>query len=127
MGELADEKFVSLTTFRKNGEGVAAPMWIVRDGDDLAVWTPADSWKVKRVRRDNRIELTPCGRTGAVRDATKVTHGSAVVDDDPAEVARVKGLVKHKYGLEFRIVTLVERIAARGAKDRVIVRITVGE
>jgi hypothetical protein len=37
------EKFVSLTTFKKDGATVATPMWIGRDGDHLFVWTPADS------------------------------------------------------------------------------------
>ncbi len=64
-------KFVSLKTFKKNGDAVAGPMWITRDGNDLAVWTPADSWKVKRVRRDSRVELVPCGRTGAVDDGAR--------------------------------------------------------
>ena len=47
---LGEQHFVSLTTFKRNGEGVPGPMWIGRDGADLFVWTPADSWKVKRVR-----------------------------------------------------------------------------
>ena len=45
--DLADEKFVSLTTFRKNGVGVPTPVWIGRDGDALVVTTPVGSGKVK--------------------------------------------------------------------------------
>jgi PPOX class probable F420-dependent enzyme len=56
--QLGDEKFVSLATFKRNGDAVTAPMWIVGDGVRLSVWTPADSWKVKRVRRDPRVTLT---------------------------------------------------------------------
>jgi PPOX class probable F420-dependent enzyme len=44
---LGDEKFVSLRTFKRNGDAVASPMWIVRDGDQLLAWTPADAWKVQ--------------------------------------------------------------------------------
>ena len=43
---LAGEKFVSLVTCRRSGEPVATPMWIVRDGERLSAWTPADSWTV---------------------------------------------------------------------------------
>lgn len=123
--ELAEAKFVSLTTYKKSGEGVATPMWIAADGADLVAWTPADSWKVKRVRRDGRVALAPCGRSGAVADGVPKTVGTAVVDDSPAEVARVEGLVKGKYGLQFRIVTLVERLLARGRKPRAVLRITI--
>ncbi|MDT7740893.1 MAG: uncharacterized protein QOK09_4262, partial [Mycobacterium sp.] len=50
LSALGAEKFVSLTTFKKDGTPVAAPMWIGRDGDHLFVWTPADSWKAKRAK-----------------------------------------------------------------------------
>ena len=63
---LGDEKFVSLTTFKRSGDAAASPMWIVRDGNQLLAWTPADAWKVKRIRRDPRVTLRPCGRTGKV-------------------------------------------------------------
>ncbi|MEU0496878.1 PPOX class F420-dependent oxidoreductase [Mycobacterium sp. NPDC006124] len=122
---LAAEKFVSLTTFKKNGEKVAGAMWLARDGDALVMWTHADSWKVKRLRRDGRVELTPCGRTGKVPDGTTTTTGSAVVDPDPAETSRVERLIKGKYGFEFFAITFIERFLARGKKGRVAVRITI--
>ena len=113
---LSDEKFVSLTTFKRNGDGVAAPMWIVGDGAQLSVWTPADSWKVKRIRRDPRVTLTACGRTGKVPAGQPASAGTAEVITDPAEVARVESLVKRKYGLEFRAVTVIEREDVPGGR-----------
>ncbi|OBA60511.1 hypothetical protein A5647_13865 [Mycobacterium sp. 1100029.7] len=125
--ELRDEKFVSLTTFKRDGSAVAAPMWIVGDGAHLSVWTPADSWKVKRVRRNRRVRLTACGRTGKVDAGAPVFEGTAEVITGPAEVARVESLVKDKYGFEFRVVTLIETIAARGRKPRSVLRITLSD
>lgn len=37
LDRLAGEKYLLLTTFRKDGGGVATPVWAVRDGDALAV------------------------------------------------------------------------------------------
>ena len=121
---LGDEKFVSLTTFKRNGDAVASPMWIVRDGERLVVWTPADASKVKRVRHDPRVALTACGRTGKVKAGQPTFDGTAEVIADPANVARAESLIKQKYGLEFRVVALIETIAARGRKPRVLLRIT---
>ena len=121
---LSGEKFVSLTTYKRSGEAVATPMWIVRDGDCLSAWTPADSWKVKRARRDPRVTLRACGLTGKVDAGEPVLEGSAEVVTDPVEVSRVETLVKQKYGLEFRVITLIETIAARGRKSRVLLRIS---
>ncbi len=120
---LGDEKFVSLTTFKRDGNPVASPMWIVRDGPQLWLWTPAEAPKVRRVRRNPRVTLTPCGRTGKLRAGGAVVDGTAEVVTDPSEVARIESLLKRKYGFEFWVVLNVETIVARGRKTRVLLRI----
>lgn len=120
---LAAEKFVSLTTYKKDGAAVATPMWIGRDGDHLFCWTPADSWKAKRVRNDPRVALVPCSRGGKVPEGATSVGGLAEVITDPATVQRLAGVIRRKYGFEFVVVTFIERILARGSKPRSIVRI----
>ena len=83
-----------------------------------------EAWKVKRIRRDPRVTLRPCGRTGKVRAEQPVLAGTGEMITDPNELARVESLIKHKYGLEFRVVTVVETVADRGRKPRVVLRIT---
>ncbi len=122
---LAAERFVALTTFKRNGDEVATPMWIGRDGFELIAWTPADSWKVKRVRNDPRVLLAASTRTGKVRDGVVPVAGTAEIITDPATVQRLEQVIRGKYGLEYRIVTLVERILARGRKPRVILQISI--
>lgn len=123
LSAFAAEKFVSLTTFKKVGTAVATPMWIGRDGDHLFFWTPADSWKAKRVRNNPRVVLVPCSRSGKVRRGAHPVDGVAEVITDAATVARLAGVIRGKYGLEFAIVTSIERLLARGAKPRLILRI----
>jgi hypothetical protein len=121
LAELADRRFVSLTTFRRTGAPVATAVWIARDGDALVVTTPAGSGKVKRLRHDSRVELRPCSRRGKVADDAVPVPGVAVVT--PPSAAAVDA-VRRKYRLEYRLVTAVERVFARGARERVILRIT---
>jgi uncharacterized protein len=120
---LGDEKFVSLTTFKKDGTGVATPMWIGRDGDHLFFWTPVESWKAKRAKNNHRVALVPCSRGGKVREGATPVDGVAEVITDPATVERLAGGIRRKYGAEFVIVTFVERIVARGKKPRLVLRI----
>lgn len=120
---LGEQRFVSLTTFKRNGEGVSTPMWIGRDGVDLFVWTPAESWKVKRVQNNPRVLLAPSSRFGKVPDAVSAVEGTAEVVTDPATVQRLASAIRTKYGMEYRLVTFVEMIAARGRKPRVILRV----
>jgi PPOX class probable F420-dependent enzyme len=123
---LSQQRFVSLTTFKRNGQGVPAPMWIGCDGAGLFIWTPADSWKVKRVRNDPRVLLAPSSRSGKVRDDVVPVDATAEVITDPATVKRLQGEIRRKYGLQYYLVTLIEKIAAGGRnKPRVILRIAV--
>jgi PPOX class probable F420-dependent enzyme len=123
LSALGAEKFVSLTTFKKDGTPVAAPMWIGRDGDHLFVWTPADSWKAKRAKNNPRVVLVPCSRGGKVRDGAEPVDGIAEVITEPATVQRLAGVIRRKYGLEFTVVTFIERVVARGQKPRLVLSI----
>ncbi len=100
-------------------------MWIASDGVELVMWTPADSWKVKRLKHNPSVLLVPCNRKGKVREAAQTMAGTAVVSSDPNEVARSAKAIRDKYGWEFRVVTALERIIARGRRPRVALRITV--
>ena len=123
--DLGTEKFVSLTTYRRDGTPVATPLWAVRDGDALVMWTPANTGKIKRLRREARVELAACSRRGAVdADATRVPGRAEIVTGQTAR-AHVEELLKSKYGFQYRIVTLLERVVPRFRHtERVVVRIT---
>jgi PPOX class probable F420-dependent enzyme len=120
---LGAEKFVSLTTFKKDGGAVATPMWIGRDGDHVFFWTPVDSWKAKRAKNNPRVTLVPCSRGGKAREGATRVDGVAEVIAEPATVQRLAGVIRGKYSLEFFIVTFIERILARGKKPRLILRV----
>jgi uncharacterized protein len=117
---LGDERFISLTTFRRTGEAVATPVWVVRDGDALLLTTPAGSGKVKRVRHTPRVEMRPCSRNGAVAPGARTVGGRAeILEADRPDAFRAK------YGLEYRVFLLVERVLVRGRdRRRVGLRIT---
>lgn len=121
---LSNERFVSLTTFRKTGESVSTPVWIAREGDSLVVTTPDESGKVKRLRNSGRVELRPCSRTGAVTDDAPAVPGVAEILASDDDVTRISGIFARKYGFEYRVFMLIERIAARRQKPRVMLRIT---
>jgi PPOX class probable F420-dependent enzyme len=124
LDDLADEKFVSLTTFRKNGVGVPTPVWIGRDGDALVVTTPVGSGKVRRLRNNPTVELRPCSRRGTIdEDAPTVTAVAEIVEGDAA-MRRLDEVLRPKYSLEYRIVMSIERLLRRGSTQRVMLRIT---
>ncbi|MEM7275402.1 MAG: PPOX class F420-dependent oxidoreductase [Actinomycetota bacterium] len=107
---IAEEKYVSLTTFRRNGEGKAVPVWIVDLGDGAVGFTTSrDAWKLKRLRNDPRVELRPCDRRGVVAEGAPVTTGSGR-EATAEEYTRVKAAVADKYGLMLTLIELPSKV-----------------
>lgn len=117
---LAAGKYLLLTTFRKNGSPVATPVWVVRDGDALGVWTAADSWKVKRIRARADVLAGPCDVRGRPTGA-QVPATAEIVDD--ATAARYRRLISRKYGVLGHISLLGSRLR-RGVRGTVGIRVT---
>ena len=115
---------MSLTTYRRSGVGVPTPVWVGRDGDALIVTTPAGSGKVKRLRENPRVKMRACSRRGRVDEASVPVAGVAEVITDEATGDRLTGILRAKYGLQFRLVMLVERLLRSGEARRVLLRIT---
>lgn len=101
---LGDHEYVSLATHRRSGTPVPTPVWAVRDGDELLVWTRSDSGKVKRLRNDPAVTVTPCDVRGNVADGAETVPGTARLLEDAAGLRRVRRAMAGKYGWKFRLV-----------------------
>jgi PPOX class probable F420-dependent enzyme len=119
LDRLGAEQYVLLTTFRRDGRAVPTAVWAVRDGDALAIWTVADSGKVKRIRRDGGVTVAPCDVRGRPRGAAVAGHARLA---DPAATERVRGLLRRKYGLLGRLTLLGSRLR-RGIDGTIGIRI----
>ncbi len=113
-------KYLLVTTYRKNGTPVPTPVWVVRDGDALGVWTVADSWKVKRVRNRADVLVGPCDVRG--RPTGDQVPATAEICD-PAATGRYRRLIARKYGVVGRLTLLGSRLR-RGSAGTVGIRIT---
>ena len=121
---MGDERFISLTTFRKTGDAVSTPVWIARDGDDLVVTTPATSGKVKRLRNSGRVEMRVCDRMGRVKESAPVIYGTAEIEFGDDVAAKLNTIFGAKFRIEYRIFMAIERLGKQGRKDRVLLRIS---
>lgn len=123
---LAEQRYVELTTFRRSGSGVATPVWIAPDGDDLLVVTVDGTGKTKRLAHTARVELRPCGVRGEVAPGAPTYAGRARVLRDRASVARVKRAIGAKYGWWYRALTLAEPLLERlpGRRPRAAIVVT---
>ncbi|MFM8001350.1 MAG: PPOX class F420-dependent oxidoreductase [Actinomycetota bacterium] len=105
---LADEKYVSLITFRKNGAPVHSAVWFVRFGDDAdtyGVITEANAGKVKRIRANPKIEVQVCDRKGKIESGAEKFSGTArlVLGD---EAVAVRKAIAKRYGLTYKLFSI---------------------
>ena len=67
-GQLASERYVSLSVRRADGSLASTPVWVVGDGEDrLLVWTGAETRKARRIRRDGRVLVAASDYRGRER------------------------------------------------------------
>jgi hypothetical protein len=100
LDRLSAEKYVLLTTFRKDGRAVATPLWVVPDDAGLAVWTPTDSGKVKRIRNSGLVTVAPCDLRGnPTGDPVEAQARIGTASD----TQRVRAALGRKYGLLARL------------------------
>ncbi len=120
---LAAGKYVLVTTFRKDGREVATPVWVIRDGDALGVWTAADSGKVKRIRNRGEVLVAPCDVRG--NPTGEALPGTAELCG-PEDTAAYRTLIRSKYGL-LGTLTLFGSRLRRGDEGTVGIRIRLAE
>ncbi|MET8633932.1 PPOX class F420-dependent oxidoreductase [Streptomyces sp. NPDC004096] len=120
LDRLATGKYLLVTSYRKNGTAVATPVWVVRDGDALGVWTVGDSWKVKRIRARAEVLVGPCDVRG---NPTGDQVAATAEIGDPATAARYRDLIGRKYGVLGRLTLLGSRLR-RGREGTVGIRVT---
>jgi PPOX class probable F420-dependent enzyme len=60
------QKYISLTTLRKTGAGVATPVWFGEEDGKLYVMTRSDMGKTKRIRNNPQVRVAPCTIRGKV-------------------------------------------------------------
>ena len=98
------QKYLNLETFRRNGEGVQTPVWFAQEGELLYVLTLAQSGKVKRVRRNRKVNVAPCRMDGRLVGAW--TPALAWESEEPEVKAKVDRMLDRKYGLMRRLFSL---------------------
>lgn len=116
--DIADAQYVSITTYRSNGDGVSNPVWItdLQDGT-IGFTTASSSHKVGRLRSDPRIMLTPCDMRGNVDPDAGTIEGTVELVDGPG-YERVRERVAAEYGMQYRAMTLLgkaARLVGRGS------------
>jgi uncharacterized protein len=104
-------RYISVTSFKRDGTGIATPVWFVSDGGRLFALTDLHSLKVRRIRRNPRVLIASCRPDGKLRG--KPVPARAEVLTAISDLERVHNLLIGRYKITYRLVMLVYRLGRR--------------
>lgn len=119
-------KYLSVTSFKRDGAGVATPVWFVVDGRRLLVMTDPQSFKAKRIRRNPEVMIAPCTASGRLRDKPVRARAELLPD---SELESVERSMARKYRIDRVLILPIYRALQRlrGApvgRDEAVLAIT---
>lgn len=88
------QKYILLTTFRKNGRPVATPVWFGEEDNKLFVMTRSIFGKCKRIRNNPQVSVAPCTIRGKVTGADFAATARIL---PVADHARARAAINRKY------------------------------
>src|SRR5262245_63598873 len=95
LAQFANQKYLNLESYRRNGQGVRTALWCVEDHGALYFYTVPHSYKVNRIRNNPRVRVAPCDMRGNVRG--EWLDATARRDSAPSS-RRANELLNRKYG-----------------------------
>jgi len=108
---------MSLTTYRKSGEAIATPVWVVALEDGrIGFWTAMGTGKTKRLKNDPRVVVQPSDGRGKVADGAPSYPGTATLVQSGREFAEVQDKVRAKYGFMTKVTKLLATLGGQGRK-----------
>jgi PPOX class probable F420-dependent enzyme len=107
---LSDEKYIRVTTFKKDGTEVSTPTWVVAlDDGKIGFYTSSTSGKAKRLKNNSKVVVQPSDARGRPKHGTTTVDGTAVVVSG-AERDAIYDKVVAKYGFMTKVTRLFAKI-----------------
>jgi uncharacterized protein len=107
--DIGSEKYVSFTTFKRDGTAVSTPVWIAPLPDGrVGFTTEANAGKVKRLRNNPNVTLRPCTLKGTIAPDAPTINGKAELVTGAGHAA-VWQAVRRKYWLVANAMHVADR------------------
>ena len=103
-------RYLSITSYKRDGRGVATPVWFVQRDGRLLVETDAASGKVKRIRRNPQVRVAVCTASGRL-PGQQVRAEAEILPD--SETGAVERLIADKYRVDMIIFRPLRFVQAR--------------
>ena len=114
------EKYVNLSTQKKDGSFVNTPVWFAQDGDenDFYIFSAGEAGKVKRIRNFPSVKVAICDVRGNLQGEW-ISAQAELLDEEESKVRAYKQL-HQKYGLTIKVFDFFSKLFGKYKKRQVI-------
>jgi PPOX class probable F420-dependent enzyme len=107
---LGDEKYLALTTFKRDGTPVTTAVWAAPiDDNKIGFWTSSGSGKAKRLAHTSKVIVQPSDSRGRVKAGTTPVEATAVLVTGP-ELEGIRTKIIAKYGFMTKITKFLAKV-----------------
>jgi PPOX class probable F420-dependent enzyme len=107
ISQFLNQKYINLETYRRNGQAVRTTVWFVMDAGTIYIRTDMNSGKVKRIKNNPNIRITPSGARGQLKG--KWIEGKIKMAGS-LELEHANQLLEQKYGIQGKIIRVFNKI-----------------
>lgn len=115
---LDQAEYINLRSYKRDGAAIDTPVWCAPLDSKLVIFTLRETYKVKRVQRNPKVQVAQCDVRGKLfgpwHDAT-----CNVVDDSERE-RRAYAALTEKYGWKMRIGDFFSALTGRKSRRVVL-------
>ena len=117
------EKYLNLSTRKKNGRFVDTPVWFAweRETSNYYMFSMKNgkkAGKVKRIRNFPDVKVATCTFSGQLKGDW--TNARAELIDDLQQIEFAYALLRKKYGMSFRIGNIFSRLVGNYRRRQII-------
>lgn len=103
------DRFFALRTFRHDRTAKSTPIWLAPKGGRWYAYTPGRSWKVKRIRHNESVEVATSNFHGEPLGPWRAGHARVL---PKTEFPLAKRAMRAKYGSQFLLFQLITLVGA---------------
>jgi len=107
ISQFLNQKYINLETYRRNGQAVLTTVWFVMDAGTIYIRTDMNSGKIKRIKNNPNIRITPSGARGQLKG--KWIEGKIKMAGS-LELEHANQLLEQKYGIQGKIIRVFNKI-----------------
>ena len=114
------EKYVNLSTQKKDGSLVNTPVWFAQDGEKkhFYIFSAGEAGKVKRIRNFSSVKVAICDFKGNLRGEW-ISAQAELIDEEDFKMRAYRQLQK-KYGLTIKVFDFFSKLFGKYKQRQVI-------